>query len=56
MATATTDFTRVNFQWIKADSGDTYLRPVDELSKLDNPTEAEPRAVCVDESDNPQND
>ena len=56
MADTTNEFTRVNHQWIKADSGNTYLCPVAELQKLDNPSEADLQAICVDESKNPQND
>ncbi len=39
MTDTTKEFTRVNHQWIKADSGATYLCPVEELQKLDNPSE-----------------
>jgi hypothetical protein len=47
---------RVNLKWIKADSGTTYLCPVNALDRLDNPTEEQLKLICVDESDNPQND
>lgn len=46
----------IGVTWIKADSGSTYLCPVDALSKLENPTEEQLKMICVDESDNPQND
>jgi hypothetical protein len=46
----------MNLKWIKADSGHTYLCPVDKLEKLDNPSEEDLKRICVDESDNPQND
>jgi len=42
--------------WIKADSGTTYLCPVDAVSRLENPTEEQLKLICVDESMNPQND
>ena len=47
----------LNLKWIKADSGNTYLCPVDALSKLQQrPSEDKLKIMCVDESENPQND
>ena len=46
----------VAMKWIKADSGTTYLCPVDKLQKLENPSEEDLKSICVDESENPQND
>ncbi len=46
----------LSVQWIKADSGTTYLCPVDALNRLENPTEDQLKTICVDESENPQND
>jgi hypothetical protein len=43
-------------KWIKGASGRTYLCPVDAYNRLDNPTEDQLKLICVDESDNPQND
>jgi hypothetical protein len=43
-------------QWIKSESGNTYLCPVESLRRLDNPTEAELKMICVDESMNPHNE
>lgn len=43
-------------KWVKGASGITYLCPVDALNRLDNPTEAQLKMICVDESENPQND
>jgi hypothetical protein len=43
-------------KWIKAESGNTYLCPVSALDRLDNPTEEQLKMICVDESNNPQND
>ena len=43
-------------KWVKADSGLTYLCPVDALNRFENPTEDQLKMICVDESDNPQND
>ena len=43
-------------QWIKSDSGNTYLCPVEALKRLENPTEEELKLICVDESLNPHND
>ena len=46
----------LSVKWIKADSGSTYLCPVDALKKLKNPSEDQLKTICVDESDNPQTD
>ena len=46
----------LNVQWIKAQSGATYLCPVESLKRLKNPTEGQLKMICVDESQNPQND
>ena len=47
---------QLSVQWIKADSGTTYLCPVDTLNRLENPTEDQLKTICVDESQNPQTD
>jgi len=47
---------RINLKWIRARSGSTYLCPVSSLDRLENPTEEQLRMICVDESENPQND
>jgi len=50
-------FTReVNVKWVKGESGTTYLCPVAALERLGSPTEADLKKICVDESENPQND
>jgi hypothetical protein len=46
----------LSVRWIKADSGNTYLCPVDALSRMENPSEEQLKTICVDESMNPQND
>jgi hypothetical protein len=43
-------------KWVKCDSGSTYLCPVESLKRLENPSEEQLRMICVDESENPQND
>ena len=43
-------------KWIKSESGNTYLCPVSALDRLENPTEEQLKMICVDESNNPQND
>ena len=43
-------------KWIKSDSGNTYLCPVESLKRLENPTEEQLKMICVDESVNPQNE
>ena len=46
----------LSVKWIKAESGNTYLCPVDSLKKLKSPNEDQLKTICVDESQNPQND
>lgn len=43
-------------KWIKAQSGNTYLCPVAALDRLDKPSEEQLKMICVDESQNPQNE
>lgn len=45
----------IGVKWIKAQSGNTYLCPVDAVTRLSNPTEEELKLICVDESRNPEN-
>ncbi len=42
--------------WVKADSGTSYLCPVAAFNRLDKPNEEDLKKICVDESQNPQND
>jgi hypothetical protein len=46
----------IGVKWVKAESGTSYLCPVKALQRLGAPNEADLKKVCVDESDNPQND
>ena len=46
----------LSVKWIKAKSGTTYLCPVEALKRLDNPNEEQLKMICVDESQNPQNE
>jgi hypothetical protein len=46
----------LSVKWIKAESGTTYLCPVDSLRRLEDPNEEQLKMICVDESMNPQND
>jgi hypothetical protein len=46
----------LSVRWIKAESGNTYLCPVDALKRIENPTEEQLKSICVEESMNPQND
>ncbi|MHC4672381.1 MAG: hypothetical protein ACYTBZ_07855 [Planctomycetota bacterium] len=53
----TREFKRtIGVKWIKAESGNTYLCPTDALDRLENPTEDDLKLLCVDESENPQNE
>ena len=45
-----------NVQWIRAESGNTYLCPVNALRRVHQPTEEQLKLICVEESTNPQND
>ncbi|MHC5038478.1 MAG: hypothetical protein ACYTHM_14290 [Planctomycetota bacterium] len=47
---------RINLKWVRGGSGTTYLCPVRALDRIDNPSEAQLKLICVDESLNPQND
>jgi len=42
-----------NFDWIRGESGTSYLCPKGSVSK--DASENELKSACVDESDNPQN-
>ena len=42
-------------RWVKAESGNTYLCPINAMKGLDNPTEEDLRARCVNESFDPHN-
>lgn len=46
----------LSVKWIKADSGNTYLCPLEALKRIKEPTEEQLKIICVDESKNPQND
>lgn len=46
----------LSVQWIRGESGNTYLCPVAALKRLNKPTEKELKMICVDESTNPQNE
>ncbi len=42
-------------KWIKGESGDTYICPINALAGIENPTEEQLRSLCVNESFDPQN-
>jgi hypothetical protein len=47
----------ISTKWVKAEDSDTtFLCPTNKLSGLRGRTEEELRSICVDESNNPQND
>ena len=47
----------LGYEWIKSeDTGNSYLCPVGSIKDKKNATDEELKAVCVDESANPQND
>ncbi|MCU0692123.1 MAG: hypothetical protein MUF54_12035 [Polyangiaceae bacterium] len=46
----------IDVKWIRAKSGTTYLCPVDALGRIRTDDEDKLRLICVDESQNPQND
>jgi hypothetical protein len=46
----------LSVKWVKAESGTSYLCPSESLKRLDKPSEQDLAKICVDESQNPQND
>jgi hypothetical protein len=46
----------IGVKWVRAESGTSYLCPVTAFSRLQNPQETDLKKICVDESQNPQND
>lgn len=46
----------LNVKWVKGKTGTSYLCPTEALKRLDKPDDKELQTICVDESDNPQND
>jgi len=46
----------IGVKWVKAASGTSYLCPVAAYERMSNPKEEELKKICVDESQNPQND
>jgi len=46
----------IGVKWVKADSGTSYLCPLAALERLGNANEEDLKKICVDESENPQND
>jgi hypothetical protein len=46
----------ISMKWIKAESGTTYLCPAEALSGVSNLDENQLMSMCVNESENPQND
>jgi len=56
MTSQPAEFSRRSFKWIKAQSGTTYLCPVEALAGRSGLPEEEMRAVCVNESLSPHND
>jgi hypothetical protein len=46
----------LSVKWIRAESGTTYLCPLESLKRLKSPTEDQLKMICVDESQNPQNE
>ena len=47
---------QLSVRWIKADSGMTYLCPVNALDRIEDRSEKNLKMICVEESANPQND
>ena len=48
----------IGVRWIKAESGTSYLCPLAAFERLgtQNPKEEDLKKICVDESQNPQNE
>jgi hypothetical protein len=43
-------------KWVKGKSGTSYLCPLAAYNRLTDPKEDDLKKICVDESQNPQND
>ena len=43
-------------KWIKAESGNTYLCPVNAVDELSDRSDESLKKICLDESQNPHND
>ncbi|MBW2523972.1 MAG: hypothetical protein JRI23_07350 [Deltaproteobacteria bacterium] len=57
MADELSEFKReIGVKWVKAESGTSYLCPAAAYGRLTSPNEDDLKKICVDESDNPQND
>ena len=57
MDNQTKEFKReLSVKWVKGESGTSYLCPTESLKRLDKPNDKDLEKICVDESNNPQND
>ena len=43
-------------KWMKSETGNTYICPLNAMQGIENPTDEQLRMHCVEESLNPQND
>ena len=46
----------IGVRWVKGESGNTYLCPSALIDKVDSEDESQLKTICLDESENPQND
>ncbi|MBC8875981.1 MAG: hypothetical protein H8E44_41685 [Planctomycetes bacterium] len=56
MPNETAEFSRQSFKWVKAETGTTYLCPVDVIKGRSDLTDEELSVLCIDESLSPHND
>jgi hypothetical protein len=47
---------KLGFKWVKGESGNTYLCPLDTTKNIEHLTEEQLKSMCVNESLNPHND
>lgn len=46
---------RLGHEWIKSESGETWICPIGAMKGIENPTEEQLSRLCVNESYNPEN-
>ena len=55
METMNTNKKNLGKRWIKSDSGETWICPIDVAKNADSLSDDELRELCVNESENPEN-
>lgn len=47
---------KISYEWIQGPSGTSYLCPAGSVADKKSASDSDLKAVCVEESNNPQND